>query len=150
MLGCDGCQDRMLEHLYDALEEVAQRAFLDHLAGCPACQAALEQARASKSLFARAARLHFPDVTFTPPADEPLPGTGPVVLPSRPLARPRRTWPRLAIAAAVLLAVGALGVLGYRGYDEYQSAARAVLEHHDAVAAARAELARAQDEGREA
>jgi hypothetical protein len=145
MSGCDGCQERMLEHLYDALEEVEQRAFLDHLGGCPACQAALETARTSKALLGRAARLHFPGVVFAPPANEPLPGTGPVILPSRPLVRPKRTWPRLAVAAAVLLAVAGLSVPGYRAYDEYQSAARAVREHHDAVAEARAVMARAGD-----
>src|SRR5262245_46233657 len=96
MLGCHGCQEMMLDHLYDVLDDADQRTFLDHLAGCPACQAALEHARAHKALLGRAARLHFPEVTFTPPADEPA------VLPLRPA--PRRRWVGWAAAAGVLLA----------------------------------------------
>jgi hypothetical protein len=142
----------MLEHLYDALEEADQSAFLDHLAGCPACREALEQARAQKSLLARAALLRFPHVSFAPPADEPLPGagTGTVLLPSRPLPRAERSWVRWAVAAAVLLAVAGLSVPGYRAYDEYQAASRAVREHRDAVTEAQTELAHVQEEIREA
>src|SRR5262245_64613263 len=123
MLGCHGYREQMLDHLYDLLDEADQRAFLDHLAGCPACQAALEQARAQKALLGRAARLHFPDVTFTPPAPEPIP------LPLRPSRRPRR-WVGWAAAAAVLLVLGGVGVPGYRAHQEYQ-AAKAIVGAHD-------------------
>ncbi len=55
MHGCRGCQERMLDHLYDLLDE-AEQAIPAHLSGCPACQAGLEKACAEQRLLAAAAR----------------------------------------------------------------------------------------------
>src|SRR5262245_23873102 len=91
MLGCHGCQELLLDFLYDLLDQADQRPLLDHLAGCPACQAALESARAQQKLLAQAARLSFPDVRFTPPTEAPPEPAPPaqVLLPRRPsLAAP--------------------------------------------------------------
>src|SRR5262249_36227609 len=76
MHGCHGCQELMLEHLYDLLEEADQQALHAHLAGCPECQAALEKARAQQALLAAAARMPSIDVRFTPPAPETTTPTG--------------------------------------------------------------------------
>jgi hypothetical protein len=133
----------MLDHLYDLLDEAERGQLLDHVAGCPACQASLEAARAQQALLARAARLHFPDVRFAAPADEPA------VALFRPPSRLRRLagW---AVAAGLLLALAGVTAPAYRPYREYQAASAAVRAHDAAVAeaqrqlaAARAELARA-------
>jgi hypothetical protein len=133
MLGCHECRDRMLDHLYDVLDDADQRQFLDHVAGCPECQAALAGARAQQALLARAARLHFPDVRFTPPADEPA-----VVL-FKPPSRFRRVaaW---AVAAGLLLALAGVSAPAYRSYREYHSATGTVRAHDQAVADARREI----------
>lgn len=134
MPGCHGCQELMLEYLYDALEEADQLTFRDHLQGCPACQAALDKARAQQALLAKAARLAFPTVTFTPPADEP------VVLPLQAKRRFSPYWTRWALAAGVLLALTGLSVPGYRAYHDYNTAEKTVVAHHDAYAQARDQL----------
>src|SRR5947209_8567372 len=136
MLGCHGCQELLLDHLYDVLDDEDRRALLEHLGGCPACQAALEQARAQQRLLARASRLHFPEVTFTPPAGEPAAGPRPAVLPLRPRTRPWRRW---AAAAAVLLALAGLAEPARRAREDYRAAQDALRAHDEAVAGARAQ-----------
>jgi hypothetical protein len=140
----------MLDHLYDALEEVDQRAFLDHLSGCPACQADLEKARAQQRLLARAARLHFPDVSFAPPKDELASQPQTVLLPVRPRSKRSRTWVRWAIAACLLLALGGLSVPAYRARQDYLNAADTVRAHDDTITEAREAVASASYELREA
>ena len=70
MHGCHDCQELMLEHLYDLLEEADQQALRAHLADCPACQAALEKVRAQQQLLAAAARMQVSVAPFVPPPAE--------------------------------------------------------------------------------
>jgi hypothetical protein len=121
---CDLCQSLLLDYLYDLLDAGERQQVQAHLAGCPACQAGLAQARGQQRLMARAARMAFPQVAFAPPEEVPAPPPRPAVLPLRP--RAARRWPRYAAAAALLLALGGLGL-----------AARALsVDHADARAAA--------------
>ncbi|MFO0926636.1 MAG: zf-HC2 domain-containing protein [Gemmataceae bacterium] len=153
MLGCHGCQELMLDFLYDLLEEADQRALRDHLAGCPGCQAALEKARAHQQLLARAARLSFPNVQFTPPDEAaatpaaplvPAAGDAPAIrevhLPVRPRLTPARSWTGWAVAAGVLVAVFAAGVPIYRAHRDYTAAQTAVIAHDVTVAEARKQV----------
>lgn len=141
MYGCLTCQDRMLDHLYDLLDEAERADFLTHLQGCPVCQAGLEKVRAQQKRLAAAARRSFPDVVFAPPspgAAEPAPGPRPVLLPLRP-KRPGtpRPWLGWAAAAAILLAVVAAGVPAYQARHDY-------LAKQNAVSAQVAELRKAR------
>src|SRR5262245_21671929 len=104
MNGCDEARERLLDSLYDLLDEGEQAALAAHLAGCAACQAALEKARQQQRLLAAAARLEFPAVRFVPPADAPAAAAALFPVPAR-AARPWRRW---AVAAGVLLALGGL------------------------------------------
>ena len=124
----------MLDHLYDLLDEAEAQAFLGHLAGCPACQAALEKARAEQRLLASAARGRSPACVHRP-ADEPRPAWLPLAPSTRTRSccpsgragppRPRsRRWVGWAAAAAVLLAVGGLSVPAYRAHERYAAARR--------------------------
>ena len=100
MTGCHGCQERMLDHLYDLLDGAEAKDFRDHLAGCPACQASLEKARAHQQLLASVARQQFPGVRFVAPTETIEPR--PVLLLIRPrLAKPRRRLGQWAAVAAV-------------------------------------------------
>lgn len=148
MLGCNGCQERMLDYLYDLLEEADQRALSDHLAGCPTCQAALEKARGQKQLLARAARLSFPEARFTPPGDPVVPAAAEpareILLPVRPHLQPPRSLTRWAVAAAVLVAAGAAAVPLYRARQEVLAARQAVETHDRVVADARRQVEEAQ------
>ncbi len=126
MLTCTTCQEQMLDHLYDLLDESEQRAFLDHVAGCVACQAALEVARGQKALLAKAAKLHFPEVRFVPPTEQP------VVLPLRRRGR-GLSLARWAMAAALLLAVVGLGTPLVRNYVSYRTASQTVRDHEQTV-----------------
>ncbi len=139
MLSCHGCQERMLEHLYDLLEADERSALQAHLDGCPDCQAALVRARAQRQLLAAAAKLDFSSVRFTPPAELPATEVLPLVQPTRL----RRRWPRWVAAAAVLLAVGLASAGTWFGRDYYQ--AQAKVERHDAqLAQARQEMGDAE------
>src|SRR5262249_5174590 len=119
MNSCETCQVQLLEYLYDLLDGADRQALEAHLAGCPACQAALAKARAQQQLLAAAAKVQFPAVAFQPPAPvtpspesvTAAPATVPFAAPSRHAAakKPVR-WGRWAAAAAVLLAVAGLGI----------------------------------------
>jgi hypothetical protein len=109
----------MLEHLYDLLEDEERQALEAHLNDCPVCQAELVRAKGQRQLLAAAAKIEFPDVRFTPPPAEttatPPPAQPTVIL----LQRPRRPirWRRWAVAAAVLLALGAAVPATWYGRD---------------------------------
>ena len=132
---CETCQSLMLEYLYDLLDESERQPLQDHLAGCAACQAALQQARQQQNLLAAAARIEFPAVAFQPPVEQPVPEASPAPAgPGCPAhagtpvprsGRPRRDrrWRRWAVAAAVLLGIG-LGIPGIWVGSNYLSASR--------------------------
>jgi hypothetical protein len=137
---CETCQPQLLDYLYDLLDGDDRRALEGHLAGCAACQAALERARRGKALLAAAAKLAFPDVRFAAPPEAPAaaPAAERDVLPlppavrARPRARRRLLW---AAAAAVLLGLGVPAL--WVGYD-YAAASRTRAEHERALAELRA------------
>jgi anti-sigma factor RsiW len=114
----------MLEYLYDLLEASERQAWEEHLKDCAACQAELARATAQKQLLARAAKMEFAHVSFTPPVGErpasaswggsPQPASA-----SRPpgvLHQPFR-WRRWLVAAAILLAAGLAGAGGWYSRD---------------------------------
>jgi len=103
MTPCERHQAQLLDHLYDLLEAGERKDLEAHLAGCEACQGALESARRQQRLIARAAKTRFEAVRFEKPPAEPA--TPILVLPQ---VR-RHTWIRWAAAASVLfLLLGAL------------------------------------------
>src|SRR5262245_47910797 len=120
MNSCETCQVQLLEYLYDLLDGAERQALEAHLAGCPACQAALAKARSQQHLLAAAAKVQFPTVAFQPPV--PAAPTAESVTPAAPASIPFATvarapapkkpvrWGRWAAAAAVLLAVAGLGI----------------------------------------
>lgn len=102
MLHCETCRSQMLEYLYDLLEGDERQSWEAHLKDCPACQAALVQAKRQQQLLAAAAKMEFANVRFAaPPTSEQ-----PAVLPLSRTRRPRR-WRRWLAAAAILVALGA-------------------------------------------
>src|SRR5687768_13682806 len=108
MLPCDRYQDRLVDHLYGLLEPLEADAVEAHLAGCPGCAAAREQAARWSGLIARAARSEFPAVRFVPPEEAAVPaGTAE---PPAPRNTVRRTWLQWSVAAGLLL-----GVVGFGG-----------------------------------
>jgi Flp pilus assembly protein TadB len=117
MLRCGTCRSQMLEYLYDLLEASERQAWEEHLRDCASCQAELVRATAQKQLLARAAKMHFANVSFTPPAAG---GAGALpVATLRMKTKPPRRWRQWFVAAAVLLAVALAGVGGWYG-REYQ------------------------------
>src|SRR5262249_20872487 len=131
------CQERMLEHLYDLLEGDEQRDFLNHLAGCAACQATLAKARDQQRLLANAARASFPEVRFTPPVETVTTVPAEVVLPLEAPAKKRSArWAWWAAAAAVLIALAGLAVPGERIRRDRAEARDTVREHEEVIAAA--------------
>jgi hypothetical protein len=144
MTPCERHQAQLLDHLYDLLELGERKDLEVHLAGCEACQGALESARRQQRLIARAAKSRFEAVRFEKPPAEPA--TPILVLPQER----RHNWIRWAAAASVVfLLLGALGVLGgaywtgaanlHRELAQVESQ-REVLEHrlNDAMAPAKA------------
>jgi anti-sigma factor RsiW len=120
MNSCETSQVQLLEYLYDLLDGADRQALEAHLAGCPACQAALARARSQQHLLAAAAKVQFPAVAFQPPPPaappaESVTAAAPASIPFAAVARapaPKKPvrWGRWAAAAAVLLAVTGLGV----------------------------------------
>jgi hypothetical protein len=126
MYTCDQCSERFWDHLYGLMDEAEAQSVREHLAGCPACRAALAEAESGQKLVAAAARM-YDMAPFTPPAAEPEQSPAPAspalievataqreTIPLPPPARQARSrWPWLAAAASVLLVIG--------GYAWYQS-----------------------------
>jgi hypothetical protein len=104
---CGQIRTQLLEHLYGLLEEQDGRALTDHVSDCPTCQAELTRAREQMVLIAAAAKEEFPNVRFVPPIAEPA-----LAQPLMATRRIRSVGFRWAVAAAVLLTVGALGTCG--------------------------------------
>ena len=143
MLNCEGCQNLLLDFLYDLLEPAEREALQAHLATCPACPAALAKVRQQQGLFATAAKMAFPAVRFIKPAPVPI-----LPLPRSQPLQPRRRW---AAAAALWLAGFALSqwvvsaavmgaiflVVGVATWfaSDYATARQAVAHHEVEVAA---------------
>jgi hypothetical protein len=150
---CEANQPLMLEYLYDLLEAPERQALAEHLAGCPACQAALAKEQGAQRLLSAAARMEFPNVRFERPAEvavQPAPPPEPAVrtllLAERPrLGRPRRGV-RWAVAAAVLLAVAGLAIPAVRTGRDYVHAKNQIARHDEAVADARQRISKAEQE----
>jgi len=125
MYNCETCRGLMLEYLYGLLENEELQFFREHLDSCSACQAELDRAKGQQRLLAKAAKMEFPDVRFTAPATPTLPspnvgegreGAAPAVIHLRRSSRPPR-WRRWAMAAAVLLFLGAAAPAVWYGRD---------------------------------
>ena len=111
-MNCEHAQPLLLQQLFGLLDDAEQQELTTHLDTCPACQAALEQARQQQLVLSLAAKGDFSNVRFEPPT-VPLrhPDSEATQALVKPVA-PRRRWGRWAVAAAVLLAVGAGVALG--------------------------------------
>ncbi|HET6572997.1 MAG TPA: alpha-2-macroglobulin family protein [Fimbriiglobus sp.] len=107
MLPCDRYQDRLLDHLYGLLEPSEADALEAHLAGCPSCATAREQAARWGGLIASAARFEFPTVRFVPPEEAAVPAGAA----GRPTPRNtvHRAWLQWVVAVGLLLGVVGLG-----------------------------------------
>ena len=144
--GCDACPADLLDHLYGLLDPTEAAAVEGHVAACPACAAALADARKSQTLFAAAAKGHFPNVTFAPPADIPTVPADERVTVGRKLTQ----W---AVAAGLLLAVTGLAIpTGLDAWDFFDrrpdvvaSAGRVAQARDQFADAARAEEAAKTD-----
>ncbi len=93
---CAVVRDRLLDHLYGALDEADEAGVLRHLATCPACAAARDVAAGQRALLGAAASESADDVAFATPR-----------LVKPPLI-PRAWLTRSAAAAAILVATGAV------------------------------------------
>jgi anti-sigma factor RsiW len=141
---CETHRALMLEYLYDLLEAEQRQALEAHLATCAACQAEMERSRRHKSLLATAARMEFATVRFVAPVDEPA-TAAPLVapLPERAV-KARPGWQRWAMAAAVLVALGAVaGPTAWYGHG-YLQARQTAQGRADARTQAQQQLAQAQ------
>jgi hypothetical protein len=101
-VACPDCELLMLELSYGLIDPVTDAAARSQLAACRDCPDALRMAARMQSLFASAAKLHFPSGSFTAPIVEPARAT------ESPMKS--RTWSPWAIAASVLIVAGAGGV----------------------------------------
>jgi hypothetical protein len=123
MYSCIQCSELLLDFLYDLLDVAEAEQLHAHLEQCLGCREELERARGQRQLIARAAQLYRCVPVFTAPATEPAQSPpAEVVLSAQdtvvqnretvtdpPLPSRRRTLrlaPWLAVAAALLLAVG--------------------------------------------
>jgi anti-sigma factor RsiW len=141
MSNCADFADVLLDSLFGLLDEPDAARLRDHLAGCPACQAALAQARTEQGLIGQAA-LKFREVpAFQAPADEcvtafshfpPLAKATPAA-PATPPFRSRsgirwRRWLALGAAAAVLIALGTTYIMYLEGLRERQQAVASAVK----------------------
>ncbi len=123
MTTCEECRDLLWDYVFDLLEADDVAAVRQHLGGCADCRVELTRAESDRQRLARAGRLDVEVPLFRAPAD-PDPVTIP--FPAVPARRARhvRKWSRLAVAAAVLLAVGLSYGVYARARSGYESAFR--------------------------
>jgi anti-sigma factor RsiW len=127
---CGSYQEQLLDYLYDVLEGDEAQAVRQHLAACAACQEALRRAQGQQRLLATAARAEFPAVRFEAPADV-LTFRAPAQTAPAPS---RRRWLRIAVAAAVLLAVAGAAIPGGVYYRDYAATQQAVAHYRQQIA----------------
>jgi hypothetical protein len=128
---CFDCQPLLLDHLYGLLDPAEAAAVEEHLTGCVGCADARDRVAHAAGLFARAAKVSFPQVHFAPPADAvPAAAVAP--------ARRERVWGRWAVAAAVWAVVPA-ALVPLARLDDRADVTRAAADA--AFAAAKVSLA---------
>jgi hypothetical protein len=110
MFQCPQCQPRLLDHAYGLLSPEESAAVELHLGSCLACREEFAKARGLQGLIAQAAKAGFPEAKFAPPAATPK---------AAPAGKSANRWLPWAVAAAVLVAVGALGVPALRDTAKY-------------------------------
>ena len=110
MLRCEVCRERLIDSLYGLLDLAEEVEVAAHLSTCTACATAKAEAVTAQGLFARAAKVSFPEVHFQPPSEVARPAP-------RPLRDRITAW---AVAAAVLLAIG-IGSFTGRDWAAYQT-----------------------------
>lgn len=93
---CALVRDRLLDHLYGALDDADEALVVRHLRECPACSAARDVASGQRALLGAAASEAADDVAFA----TPKPAKAPLI--------PGKWWTRSAAAAAILVATGAV------------------------------------------
>ncbi len=93
---CALVRDRLLDHLYGALDDADEAVVVRHLRDCAACSAARDVASGQRALLGAAASETADDVAFAAPKSAKAP------------LIPRKWWTRSAAAAALLVATGAI------------------------------------------
>jgi anti-sigma factor RsiW len=124
---CDHCQDLLWDYVYGLLEADQVQGVSAHLAACGTCQDARIATEAQQARLARAARLDVKVPPFVPPAPEPVAADAPPLRPAAPRAFRPRSWPWLAAAAALLLAVGLPYGIYQAGLARHRQALRETL-----------------------
>jgi hypothetical protein len=121
---CQHFQDLLLDSLYGLLDAGEEEVLRAHVAVCPECTQAMEEARAQHNLLGRAAQVIRQVPAFVAPQEQPLltpaePIPEPAVVLSLP-ARKRhwKRWLGMSAAAALLLAAGAGWVVYQRGLEQ--------------------------------
>ncbi len=138
---CDQYQDQLLDRLYGLLDPAEAAALDAHLAGCPGCAAARDQAGRWAGLIARAAQGEFPGVRFVPPEEAAAPAAAGAAADSFALP-PQNTVARwtawAAVAAGLLLAAAGVGgpaardLIGFARYKPRVDEETALLRQADA------------------
>jgi hypothetical protein len=103
MKTCQEFQDRLLDQLYGLLEDAEAAELERHLAGCPLCRRAAEEARRQRQTLSRAARMEGASMNFQPPKPWY----------QRPIATTWGAKLRLLAAAAVVLAAAGAAIYSY-------------------------------------
>jgi len=117
MMRCHECQALLLDLRYGLLDAAEGAAVEAHLAGCSDCTAAYKDVERAQGLISQAAKSEFPQVSFTPPIEEPA-------VPFVKRRPARSNWVQWAVAASVLALIpGTLLPLNELA-DRYNSAKR--------------------------
>jgi anti-sigma factor RsiW len=145
MTSCEACQAQLLDHLYGLLDDAERVAVEEHLAGCPACQAAMSAVEAQRQLLAAAARVECPGVRFEPP-NVTAPAEAPESLKFPQAAHPRRSWRRWALAASVLLVLGGMGGLAGVAWSQHREDLLLAQAEHQTVTRQHQDLVAAQQQ----
>ncbi len=102
---CAATRERLMDFLYELLEESEHAETDRHLEACDACREALSSARADKRILGTATRLDAPNVEFDPATADGAGAAG-ALRPARPAGGAGRRRIAAVVAAASLL-VGA-------------------------------------------